>query len=189
MCCLFCFIFGNRSPQRTQRNTGGKCVVSVGRTFRFATRLQYRWVLHEPIWVCTEKGGETPPYMHCNDNEERYVRHHKNRKKYTTTQHRMQLLIELYRNFSFCLCGFAGGCNGNHCYGKAYTSLYATGNQPLHPSIFSRPARNWACGGVRLGLRRLKTCSGRSQLLLATGHVHTVVHCQSPSGDGSYQKL
>ncbi len=27
---------------------------------------------------------------------------------------------------------------------------------------------------------------GRSQLLLATGHVHTVVHCQSPSGDGSY---
>ncbi len=28
---------------------------------------------------------------------------------------------------------------------------------------------------------------GRSQLLLATGHMHTVVHCQSPSGDGSYQ--
>ena len=27
---------------------------------------------------------------------------------------------------------------------------------------------------------------GRSQLLLATGHVHAVVHCQSPSGDGSY---
>ena len=31
--------------------------------------------------------------------------------------------------------------------------------------------------------------TGRSQLLLATGHKHTVVHCQSPSGDGSYRIL
>ena len=28
---------------------------------------------------------------------------------------------------------------------------------------------------------------GRSQLLLATGRMYAVVHCQSPSGDGSYQ--
>ncbi|HJW86065.1 MAG TPA: hypothetical protein VJ440_05480, partial [Candidatus Brocadiaceae bacterium] len=36
-----------------------------------------------------------------------------------------------------------------------------------------------------INIRNFKSF-GRSQLLLATGHMHTVVHCQSPSGDGSY---
>lgn len=36
-------------------------------------------------------------------------------------------------------------------------------------------------------LRNFKV-SGRSQLLLATGYMHAVLSCQSPSGDGTYHK-
>ncbi len=40
-----------------------------------------------------------------------------------------------------------------------------------------------------LGLRRLKTCSGRSRLLTAIGNAQRCAHARSPTGVGSYQKL
>src|SRR3990167_5314622 len=35
-------------------------------------------------------------------------------------------------------------------------------------------------------IRRQESAPGTSQLPLATGNLHTTVHCTSPSGDGSY---